>query len=49
VEEAVRAAFEGGKERMVLEPTAGPVGPITPKIVENYNRMIDVWEEFSAI
>jgi uroporphyrinogen-III decarboxylase len=49
VEEAVRAAFEGGKERMVLEPTAGPVGPITPRMIENYHRMIDVWEELSPM
>jgi len=47
VEEAVRAAFEGGRERMVLEPTAGPVGPMTPRIIENYHRMIDIWEELS--
>lgn len=49
VEQAVRAAFEGGKKRMVLQTTAGPVGAITPRIVENYNRMIDVWEELSPM
>jgi len=49
VERAARAAFEGGKKRMVLKPTAGPIGAITPAMLANYLRMIDVWEELSPI
>jgi hypothetical protein len=49
VEVAVRAAFEGGKERMALRNTAGPIGEITPRMSENYNRLFDVWEELSPI
>ncbi|MGQ9629690.1 MAG: uroporphyrinogen decarboxylase family protein [bacterium] len=49
VEEATRRAFEGGKERMVLQTTAGPISKITPPILANYHRMIDVWEELSYL
>ncbi|MGB2821396.1 MAG: uroporphyrinogen decarboxylase family protein, partial [Phycisphaerae bacterium] len=49
VEAATRAAFEGGKERMVLRTTAGPIGPVTPRMLANYHRMIDVWEELSPL
>ena len=49
VEEAVRAAFEGGSSRMILKATAGPICALTPRMIENYNRMIDVWEELSQI
>lgn len=49
VEQAVAAAFEGGKKRMVLQTTAGPIGPITPRIAENYHRVIDMWEDLSPI
>jgi hypothetical protein len=49
VETAVRAAFEGGKDRMVLQTTEGPIGRVTPKTLSNYHRMIDVWEELSPI
>jgi uroporphyrinogen-III decarboxylase len=49
VEAAARAAFEGGKERMILRNTAGPGGPMTPEMLANYHRMIDVWEELSPI
>ena len=49
VEAATRAAFAGGKERMVLRNTAGPIGPVTPRMLANYHRMIDVWEELSPI
>ena len=49
VERACRAAFEGGKERMVFQTTAGPYCEMTPRMVANYHRLIDVWEELSAI
>jgi len=49
VEKAVRRAFEGGKEHMVLQTTAGPIGAMNPKILANYHRMIDVWEELSSL
>jgi len=49
VEAATRAAFEGGKERMVLQPTAHPICALTPKMLENYHRMVDVWEELSPV
>ena len=49
VEQATRAAFEGGKERMILQNTAGPIGEVTPRMRANYHRMIDVWEELSPL
>jgi hypothetical protein len=48
-EAAARSAFEGGKEHMVLQTTAGPIGTVTPRMLANYHRMIDVWEECSAL
>jgi hypothetical protein len=49
VERAVRAAFEGGKERLVLRTSAGPITTMTKRLGENYHRVIDVWEELSEI
>ena len=49
VEEATRRAFDGGKSRMILQTTAGPISEMTPRMVENYHRMIDVWQELSPI
>ena len=49
VDEAVRRAFEGGKERMVLQTTAGPIGAMDPRVLANYHRMIDVWEELASL
>jgi len=49
VEKATRAAFDGGKQRMVLQTTEGPLTPMNAQILANYHRMIDVWEELSAI
>ncbi len=49
VEQACRAAFEGGKQRMILQTTAGPYSQMTPQTLANYHRMIDVWEELSPI
>ena len=42
-------AFEGGSGRMILKATAGPICALTPRMIENYSRMIDVWEELSPI
>ncbi|NQT53813.1 hypothetical protein HQ576_17280, partial [bacterium] len=47
VEEAVRAAFEGGKQRFVLAPTEGPSPTISDREYRNWMKMIDVWEELS--
>ena len=49
VEEAARKAFEGGKERMVFETSAGPIRPLDARMLENYHRLIDVWEELSPM
>jgi len=49
VEQAVRAAFEGGRHRMVLKTTAGPISAMTLEVAANYLRMVDVWEELSPI
>lgn len=48
-EKATRQAFEGGKERMVLKTSSGPIGRVTPAMLANYHRMVDVWEECSAL
>jgi hypothetical protein len=49
-ETAARAAFEGGKHRMVLKPSEGLSRPdVTPRMHANYHRFIDVWEELSEI
>jgi len=47
VEKAARNAFEGGKARMVLQTTAELLARMTSRMVENYHRMLDVWEELS--
>ena len=49
VEEVTRRAFEGGKTRMVLQNSAGPIRPLDARMLENHHRMIDAWEELSAI
>ena len=49
MEEAVRRAFEGDVERMVLKPTSGPISRLTPRMLANYHRLIDVWEELSPL
>jgi len=48
-EAAVRAAFEGGKERFVLRPTEGTSPRMSEREFRNYMRMIDVWEELSEL
>jgi len=49
VEAAVRAAFEGGKERFILRPTEASSPVLSEQEFRNYMRMIDVWEELSPI
>lgn len=49
VEAAVRQTFSGGKNRMILQTTAGPLCEMTPRMLANYHRMIDVWEALSPI
>jgi len=49
VEKATRAAFDGGKQRMVLQTTAGPLGTMNAETLANYHRMIDVWEELAPM
>ena len=49
VETAVRAAFEGGKERFILSTTAEPSPRLSQVEFANYMRMIDVWEELSPL
>jgi hypothetical protein len=48
IEAAVRAAFEGGADRMVLCPTER-AARFDERESANFNRMIDVWEELSAV
>jgi hypothetical protein len=49
VEAATRRAFEGGGHRMVLKTTSGPIASMTPRLVRNYHRLLDVWEELSPL
>ena len=48
-EAAVRAAFEGGKERFVLRATEAPSPVMSEREFRNYMRVVDVWEELAAI
>jgi hypothetical protein len=49
VEDATRAAFDGGKERFVLRPTEGPSPRLREQEFRNYMRLIDVWEDLSPL
>jgi uroporphyrinogen-III decarboxylase len=50
VEKAVRAAFEGARDRMVLQTTEGVLSPLmSERALANYHRLIDVWEELSPL
>jgi len=48
VEQATRAAFEGGKERFVLRTSEGPSPRLSEQEFRNYMRMIDVGEGLSG-
>jgi hypothetical protein len=49
VESAARRAFDGGKQRMVFKLSEGPLCALSPRVARNYHRIVDVWEEVSAI
>jgi hypothetical protein len=49
IEKATREIFKDGKKRIVLKPSYSPTGKFTTVMFNNYNKMIDVWEELSAI
>ena len=49
VTRAVEAAFDGGKQRFVLQPTAGPSPKLGEHEFRNWMRVIDVWEALSPI
>jgi hypothetical protein len=49
VKAAARAAFEGDCSRMVLRNTAGPISNFDQVTHANYQRLVDVWEEQSAL
>jgi uroporphyrinogen-III decarboxylase len=48
VSSAVAKAFEGGSHRMVLMPSAYPIGEFTATMARNYNALIDSWEKLTA-
>ncbi len=45
---AVKNAFDGGPHRMVLMPSAYPIGEFTAVMARNYNTLIDTWQECTA-
>jgi uroporphyrinogen-III decarboxylase len=47
IDSALAAAYEGGTERMILKPSAGPIGAITPVMEQNLYRIIEFWERSS--
>ena len=49
IKAAAGAAFEGGKERFVLQPTAGRDPKMTDKDFRNYMTLIDEWEALSPL
>jgi len=49
LEAAARAAFEGGKERMVFATSAGPLALVTPRMLANYHRLLDLWDHLSPL
>jgi hypothetical protein len=48
VEQATRAAFEGGNDRFVLRTSEGPSPRMSEQEFRNHMRLIDVWEELSG-
>ena len=49
VEKAVRAAFEGGKQRFVLRPTEAASPRIMEREYRNYMRVIELWRDLGEI
>jgi hypothetical protein len=49
VEVAVRAAFEGGKERFILRPTEGPSPTMDEREFRNWMTMVNLWETLSPV
>jgi hypothetical protein len=49
VENAVNAAFAGGKHRFILRPTEGPSPLMTRQEYYNWLQLIDTWEKLSPI
>lgn len=49
VEDITRHAFDNGTHRMVLQPSDGPLTTMDSRLINNYDRMIDVWEELSLV
>jgi len=45
VEHAVRAAYEGGRDRFVLRPTEGPSPVMSDREKRNYLTVVRLWEE----
>jgi hypothetical protein len=49
VEAAVRAAFDGGKERFILRPTEGPSPTMGEREFRNWMMMVNMWEALSPV
>ncbi len=49
VEAAVRAAFDGGKERFILRPTEGPSPTMDERESRNWMMMVNMWEALSPV
>lgn len=47
IRKAVKEAFRGGKQHMVLMDSAPPVVRYTERIVKNYHAVIDLWEQLA--
>jgi hypothetical protein len=48
VEDATRAGFDGGTDRMILRPTEAPTR-LDEREAANFERMIDLWDELSSV
>jgi hypothetical protein len=49
VEQAVQAAFAGGKHRFILRPTEGPSPKLSMQEFRNWLKMIEIWEMLSPL
>lgn len=47
VERAVRAAFEGGTFRFVLQTTEGPTPHMSQREYRNYTRVVELWQQLA--